>query len=530
MTPVYLTKLDPRRERLLSLLGFALVLAAVVGVGLPYALARHFHVDEVQLIANTSAIARGARTEYLNYITPYSAAMSWFVRGLSSVAVYVVMRASLFALFVAILLLLAISQPHFTTPARRAFVLALAAVDYPLWSHGFELRHDVVGVAGLVALLAIAHRASRSRLLFVAGLVAGTMALHSAKSLVFSLPALMVILFVARPSLRAIGAVALGVVTAIATMALVLAAAGVFRRYLALNLGFVSFVAAAQRFSPVPLLRHLAMVAPLTIGLALFALVTTGRDVARRTLTLRSTPVITHAFLLIAIAGVLINPTPFTYNVLYVAPFLVASSIEALSRLPRAASAIALLASAALFARNMMVQPQAIATNEAQLSIVRAAEALTSPSDPVLDGAGLVVTRDPPAADWILHSVLRAAYAAGQRESFAAIMRRDAPPVVIVNYRWMWLRPEDWETLHGMYVAIAPHVHVLGGISREGNLRIDRAGRYVLECNGARRIVELPRGDHPRGCEGPTAYYWIGPNLIELPRVQKPHPLVFISD
>jgi hypothetical protein len=510
----------------------AVVGMAIVAFGLPYALGRHFHVDEAQLVANSALLARGGRVDFLNYVTPYSVTMSWFLHGLNTTAIYAVMRASSFAVFVAILTVFAFAQPHFTSPLGRAFALAFVGVDYLLWSHGFELRHDIVSLLGFVILFGLAHREPRRNVWLAAGFVAATMQVHSGKALIFSGPALLVMFVMGRGNLRAAGSMALGALAAIGVAAMALAATGTLGRYLSLNFAFASFVAAATRFSPISLLLHIARMAPVTLFASLAAVALTVRELVRREIEWRSAAVTTHLFLLIAIAAVLINPTPFTYNAIYVAPFLAASSLQLFSRWSKPVlPAVAIAIAAFFFHRHLTREPQAAATNAVQLSIARAAEAMTTPDDPVLDGAGLVATRNPPARDWILHSVLRAAYAAGQRESFSAIMRRDAPPFVVVSYRWVWLKPEDWKTLSEMYVAISTNVRVLGGIAN-GDFTIHRAGRYVVECgNGPKRILELPRGVQHNDCGGPVAYYWIGPTLTELPVIATGAPSsLFVSD
>lgn len=536
-----------RRERLLGLLAPAVVLAIITALGLPYALGRHLHVDEVQLVANTALMARGSHV-FLNYLTPYAAAMSWFVRGLGSVEMYAVMRASSFAIFCSILAVLSLGQPHFRTPLTRALVLAFAALDYLLWSHGFELRTDIISLAGMVSLFALAHALfrgdTRARTLVAVGFVACVMENHSAKSIVFSVPAIMVIGFAGWPGLRArplrfVGLIAGGAALGVLCTVSILFAAGVLEAYVGSRFAIVRFVATAARstrFSPEPLLFHVARVAPITVAGAVIAAVLTAVDLLRRKVPLRSAAVVTHAFLGIVVLGVAINPTPFMYNAIYIAPFLIASSLELMARLPRraaiAVAAVGFLATGWSFRYRMTSSRQTATTNAVQLSLIRTAEALTAKADPVLDGAGLVASREPPAVDWIMHSVLRGAYDAGLRESFASIMRRTAPPVVIVNYRWVWVHPEDWRTLKEMYVPISLHMRVLGGVAPEGaSMTIHRAGRYLLNCQGQTRIAQLAHGPQAHECPTPLAYHWLGPTLMELPSIQPGGPsALFDSD
>jgi hypothetical protein len=169
-------------------------------------------------------------------------------------------------------------------------------------------------------------------------------------------------------------------------------------------------------------------------------------------------------------------------------------------------------------------------TNEAQLSYIGAAEAMTDPArDTVLDGVGLVLTRRPPDRDWMLHSLWMGDYRAGRRTGFGDMMRARPSPVVLGNYRWGWLPDRDLAVLHERYVALYPELYVLGSAptGAAGEFTIHYAGRYIVEPKppggaAALRVdgqplgggaLELGAGTHRYDGAGAAGIvvYWLGP-------------------
>jgi hypothetical protein len=159
-----------------------------------------------------------------------------------------------------------------------------------------------------------------------------------------------------------------------------------------------------------------------------------------------------------------------------------------------------------------------------QLRVVASAEALTSPSEPVLDLCGLVVSRPPVAKDWIVHSLFMPAYHAGQRETVRQIIERVWPPVAITVYRWSFLDRADWLTFRHHYVRFSDDVWTLGSVldARTGHVEIQRAGRYRVRANGdvgtvddrpvhGGEVLWLERGSHAVVAAAGFTLAWTGP-------------------
>ena len=114
--------------------------------------------------------------------------------------------------------------------------------------------------------------------------------------------------------------------------------------------------------------------------------------------------------------------------------------------------------------------------------------------------------------------------------SFRAQLEIDAAPVLITNYRWEWLDPEDRDFVRSRYISIAPRLLVLGGSDpgSEGRLAIHRDGRYLIDAatgapvtiDGeplpADRTLTLARGWHTWSGSGVT-WAWLGPDLTAIP-------------
>jgi hypothetical protein len=165
-----------------------------------------------------------------------------------------------------------------------------------------------------------------------------------------------------------------------------------------------------------------------------------------------------------------------------------------------------------------------------QLRVIDAAEALTSPTDPIFDGVGMVCTRPPATRDWLLHSVFMPEYRRGQREQVRDVIARVAPPVLIAgHYRFNWLNEADYSAITTHYLRLSLQLWVLGGstLEAEQELQILRSGRYLISpgvqdvaaLDGqpvrAGTVLELAAGAHR--VSGATRVVWVGPSASELP-------------
>ncbi|MCA9583187.1 MAG: hypothetical protein KC416_15415, partial [Myxococcales bacterium] len=165
------------------------------------------------------------------------------------------------------------------------------------------------------------------------------------------------------------------------------------------------------------------------------------------------------------------------------------------------------------FAYNLCGSKYMTQTNERQLQYIRAAEELTAPDDPVLDGVGMVLTRPAPGPHWLLHSSVRRAYERGRRDHFGEYMRTVAPPVLITNYRWDWLEPADRAVRKAQYLELDKNFFVLGGqvAVEDGVLPIARSGRYALWAKGESQDVLV---DGVRQAPNSQAFFEAGLHLV----------------
>src|SRR5690606_2195181 len=99
---------------------------------------------------------------------------------------------------------------------------------------------------------------------------------------------------------------------------------------------------------------------------------------------------------------------PFPYNLLLVAPFFCLAALDGAGRLRRGARGavlgLLLVANLAGLALVVRQRPYLRYPSSFQLGFAEAAEEMTGPGEPVLDGIGLVVTRPPADRDWLIHS------------------------------------------------------------------------------------------------------------------------------
>lgn len=521
-------------------------LAFCFAVGLPRALERHFHVDEVQVAYEIALSSVHRRPDLSNGTGPFLVLAGWFVRSFETTAAILAgLRIVFYVVFALTLVAIAWAQPYWTSTRGRIAVLFLTTLFHPLWLYGFEIRLDVLVSAGTVVLFGLLQRAAERdgpldwRAYAAAGAVSATMQLSSGKAIAYWVPfgGLLVAAGIFRAAkgarLRAplafTGGLAAG---ALANIGLVVLA-GRGELYSRVLGSFSGLVQAAARFSPTPELLRTAASAPLYFALAAAQIVLTLVDLARRRGAARS--VVTSGALVLVVLLLYANPTPFPYNFQHLMPFVFFASLDVASKIvafharigPRLALGLALV-SLGLFVRAWLRDPFLTRTSAAQLSYARAAEALTSPRDTVLDGAGLVATRLPPDRDWIIHSLRLGRYRAGEIKHYDQIMVESPSPVVVDNYRWAWLTPDDLRTRAARYVRIAPRLYVLGSAFAEpdGEFQIYLDGKYKvlatagdeLLVDGARvengRVLELARGSHrfQRTGQGRAGLHWAGPD------------------
>ncbi len=533
------------------------VLVAVVGrVGLRYALERTFQVDEFQMAQNAVLLSRGG--EWLDYapIRPFYLVLASRLLNAewSTVANLSVLRTLFFMLLMVNMLLIASVQPFFRGRWGRLGTMAAACLLFPMWEHGIEIRSDNVTLfcqlCGLGCVFAALRAKGHRRLgwLLMLGLASAGVHYSTAKGVALW-PVQVAIGLAAcwlseggRPWREAFGW-AVGVLCGLLLGALLVwllnYISGTLRPT---TLGggfkpdFVRLSLQTSRFSASPLLKMEVLKNPAVIigcGLAVVEFFAKLKQGWRPGML---PAIVCAGYFFWSLFFIFINPTPYPYNMLHVAPFafiFVLSVVPCLARQNPAILGLLAVVQVLAFVRETHASPFFRHGNFQQTSYIDAAEYLTPIGEPVLDGVGMVTSRPPAARYWWLHSMYMGAYHEGRRDNFAEIMREKWPPVVITNYRWRWLKGEELEILRANYLETSPDFHVLGAKLHEGQPFLDlvRAGRYIVRLDNWQtdrllidgqasedgQFVRLAAGRHAVETRGGGEILWVNEGTEHFP-------------
>jgi len=552
------------RSRALEVAALVAIAALVLGVLAPLALTRYVHVDECQVAYNAALIGRHQLPSFTNFHSPLVAPLAWLASREGDTWDLIVQFRSLFlALFLGNLILVAVCAPHVAGWGPRTLVLLAALLVEPLWRHGFEIRHDAILLASSLGMAYLAARAaakpSGQAIFLAAGALGAVMQLNSLKAFLYWPPGLALIYAAAswrlgknlRPG-RAIVATTIGAAAMLVFGAALLMSAGVGTIALENLVYFASLATEYRGFGSgdrlVSLLKelpHLAILSVVSIALTLASL-------RRKRWEAELPSVVVVSWLAIQLVALHLNPTPFSYNFVHVLPFLFLAALDGAFRIARLLTRSAracwyvllFVVSFASFAWSWNREVIGRASALPQRMHVEAVESLTSLADPVLDGAGLVLSRRPPGPDWMLHSLTMPAYKRGDVTTFESHLRREAVPVLLTNYRWEWLGAGERQLVRARYVALGPRLLALGGTrSTAGSFELYRAGRYKfapassatrLNVDGAplpsSGVIWLEAGEH--ALSAPASWVWLGPSLDSPPRPQSTYwnRDLFISD
>ena len=512
-----------------------------------FSLRRHLHVDELSGLYSIQLGAAFGHAAYgsIELSSVLFRPLAWWLG--SSEQLFVGFRCLELTLLLGLCWSISRVQRALPSALGRAGVF-LAAVSFgPLWRHGFEVRHDIF-VAFLIVLLAWAtERARIGRLGFWAASATGfgviVVQANSSKAFTIWLPGLALCALLAargqgpwhRRLATACSRFLPGIFLGCALVAGVLGAAGMLGEYWQQLRQFTNFSSSPPyRLSALPLLTFTVVRAPVHAAFVLIGLIT----VALRALTRKAQGdawVPLGAFAL-SVLSLLLNPTPFPYNLTWLTPaWLLMATLgfsqcsTLLTRGQNGTTLSALFAAVAgalclLCFWNCEQDPYYRKRWDAQLRVVKSAEALTSPSDPVLDLCGLVVSRPPVAKHWIVHSLYMPAYHANQRETVREIIDRVWPPVAITVYRWSFLDRADWLALRQNYVRFSDDVWTLGQTltPRSRHFEVQRTGRYRVRADGdagtldghairAGDVLWLERGSHALSAKTNLTMAWNGP-------------------
>ncbi len=439
--------------------------------------------------------------------------------------------------------------------------LVCAATLAPLWDYGLEMRHDnLLLCAILLTWLVLRARPGGRPAYFAAGACAVVGQLAAFKAFVFLIPISAAFLIFPPPEHRASRLAlsawwAAGAASALAAGWALYARLGLWSAYLTDMRGMLHAAASVRRMLPWEASGRILWEAPVLAVLTAAALRLEARDFREKSPTSVWDGARPEAALtLLALAEFAADPTPYAYNLIYLCSFaflLVWRSAPALLREHRARLDAGKPSRRALMAAHAAAFVAALGwaalwTNARQTALMDAAESLTGPDDPVLDGAGLVPARPAPTRDWLMDTLNIARWRDPARAPLRELWAKDPAPVFIADYRTDWLAAADREFLERRYAAISDDFRVLAASLPPGggDFDVPRAGRYLIagprDCAGAAldarplssNPVVLAAGSHrwsaPAACR--AAALWVGPRRDDLPRLGPgDHRRVFVD-
>jgi hypothetical protein len=466
---------------------------------------------------------------------------------------------------------------------RWLVALVGAATLTPLWDYGFEVRHDNLLLAGVLAVWGIVRFQPLTIWSgFALGAVTVVLEFVAFKAFVYTLPLSIAILLFPQANtrtswIRAIIAWLVGCASAFLVIRIALEVAGLWKLYLA-AFGFLTTVSGgARHYSPWVTLSRLATQTPLLLALVLAGLVAVITDLRRRgKAALAWDGALPEGLLCLgAFAALLINPVPYPYNLIHFVPFAYIFAFRYVSDLLKEIGTgkhlVPVMVSVLIFAH---VVPFGIATRRHwnrpstdQEAVMTITESLTDPAkDPFYDGIGLVSTRSVMDTRGFLLSMNLESFLKGPGPQVREMLAARPAAVIIPNYRTDWLPEEDHAFIASNYVTWPMTFGARNGApTRWWGFQIIHPGRYRLAPREASDLagtypcdlislsapplkmdlpgtldgkpltgkpVELTVGTHRIDC--PTnfqpAVMWLGPRLDRLPRLgQRNHRTLFVN-
>ena len=478
-------------------------LAALMGSSVYLAVARIYQVDECNELIVARVLATGQAKTYSGSVGLLQFPLSWAVHGATrSVDFFVSGRLVMVAVFWLNLVLIAAATGERLLSRRGLAALLGAATLAPLWDYGFEVRHDNLLLTGLLLTWCVVRvRPKGPPSYLVAGALALALQFAAHKAFVYVIPLSLAILVFPPPGHKA-PRWKLALAWAVGAFGMLLALRLVYGAYGAMglweahrsSLEFVSKVATGgDRFGPGIALGRLLGQTPLLLTFVASALVAVAVDLRRRgRAAFAWDGSLPEALLLAgAFAALLVNPTPFPYNLLHLVPyaFLFAFRHAAgILREIRDDRALLPVVGAVLIFVHLV--PFCIATqrhwdrpNSRQTRLMCLAEDLTDPAkDPVFDGIGMVLTRPTIGPRALLHSLTFESMFKGSGLHVRDLLAARPAAVVIPNYRTDWLSEVDHAAIRERYVALADDFWVLGKVLPAGGGTFDvvHPGRYRI--------------------------------------------------
>lgn len=527
--------------------GIALV--ALIALSEHLALNRIFQVDELQHVFTARLLVTDPARDYvasasLMHLGP----MSWIASGIDRAAL--LLRAErlpfVVLLWLNIFLIGRCGGFHLRSP-NLLWGLLFAATCAPLWDYGFEIRHDNALLTAMLLtwLFARPTLVGARRQLVLVGAMAALGQFIAFKAFVYLVPIVIFALLAAvirdgrRPAAAVLSVLA-GVAIASLGAFIAHSAAGTWEIYLDDVVALRETASDAFRFGAGSTLFRLVIQAPTLLLAATCALPLVVRHLRARKLVGRESIVPEMAFVLVGIGAILVNPTPYPYNLVLLVPqlaILVLRAFTIAAPLRRHARATPVLV--AFFVMHVLIWGTFTVrhlrmSNDRQVELMTLAEEMTDPRQHrVFDGTGLVPTRRPPGRNWLIHTFTIRKFLDGTFPPIRAQLAEGKTPVVIPNYRTARLAPGDLRFIEKNYVAMAGDFLVAGRVAGTGTSTWTCLvpGRYFVAFDSQRGTASLDgvplrsgplvigSGAHRLEVSGiPQAHIvWLGPSLTAPP-------------
>ena len=523
---------------------------------------RIIQVDEAQQVFQSAILARGEQSSFYTYAPIHHLGpMAWIaLHAGPATSIFMWNRLLYLLVFWANILLLARICTGAWGSQKFLYWLLFAGTLVPVWDYGFEIRHDNLLLTGLLIFWLLCRR--NARWPWVAFSVTGALVVLlqfvAFKAFLYWAPWCMVLLAFPPPSCREEGRLRLflylvgGACAGLIGVRIAYALGGGWDVALAGFRGGVSTSASAERFSALPTLTRLSAQAPLLTGLGLAAVIASnGRWRKEGRAFLRWDSQFPELALLYCVmAAFLVNPTPFPYNLLFLAPFILVAGAglweSDIAPLIIGTPMAAFVAGVLVFCHFMPFLRQTTRhferANSRQEELMTLAEAMTDPvKDCVFDGTGLVPTRRTIGFHWLVHSLTIQRFRNGTWPSVQAMLTQSPASVIIPNYRTDWLSDSDKGFISSHYVRLADDFLVLGTILQPGggSWTCLHGGRYqvsiigkeaqsnsaTLQVDGGvvvgKSVLKLSPGLHHLTVANmdQILVVWLGPTLPNLPRL-----------
>lgn len=546
-------------RRTIILLALVLLVLGSIYLGLN----RIYQVDEAQNVFTSRLIGAGLTREFATDGRIWIAALSGLARfARTSAELFAWERLIFVGVFWANILLITLGSGHLPRGIKGLGVLLFVATLAPLWDYGFEIRHDNLLLLGLLISWWLVR--TPCRWAFAAlGALGVLLQFCSFKGFLYFVPLSLGLLLFPPPTqtagrLKNLAYFAIGSGTAFLAawgFGLAMETGQFFAKDFH---GSVAISQSVERFGPWLTLRRPFLQTPFLMGatFAFFGLCWSRWKAQRRDFISWQSGFPEALLILGSLAILLVNPTPFPYNLVLMIPFaamgvvkLLDPAIEALEAFPVLRPlALGLLIFTHLIPFSHATLRHLDWLNDRQELLMNMAETLTDPvKDRVYDAAGLVPLRKSIGYNWFLHSMNIQHFRDGSWPSLAKMLTENPAAVILPNYRTDWLTDSDKAFINAHYLQISDDLLVLGGsiLNGNGDWKCLHGGRYFLGTKGGGYpgllVDGKPAASNPLWIEPGTHHFegpgghpiyivWVGPNFDAPPSLlNSPHQTTFVN-